>query len=88
MTSGIVDYDFHFQLRVGNKYFHGKTGGADSYWDNNSAVIVGEHDNNLKVSFGNDNNDYYGPYTLLSSRQLNDGLNDIKGYIYVVYQMI
>lgn len=24
MTSGIVDYDFHFQLRVGNKYFHGK----------------------------------------------------------------
>lgn len=81
MTSGIVDYDFHFRLRVGNKYFHGKTGGADSYWDDNSAVIVGEHDNNLKVSFGNDNNDYYGPYTLLSSRQLNDGLNDIKGYI-------
>lgn len=81
MTSGIVDYDFHFRLRVGDNYFHGKTGGADSYWDNNPAVVVGEHDNNLKVNFGNDNNDYYGPYTLLSSRQLNDGLNDVKGYV-------
>lgn len=80
-TSGIVDYNFHFRLRIGNMYFHGKSGGEDSYWDTNSNVVVGEYDNNLRVSFGTDNNDYYGPYTLLSSRKLNDKLDGVKGYI-------
>lgn len=80
-TSGIVDYDFHFQLRIGNKYFHGKSGGSEYYWDDNSEIIIGEYDNNLRVNFGDDNNDYNGPYTLISSRKLGDGLNGVKGYI-------
>lgn len=80
-TLGVVDYDFHFQLRVGKYYFHGTTGGKEFYWDNDSSVVVGEYDNNLEVDFGTDNNNYTGPYTLKTSRKLNDGLNGLSGFI-------
>lgn len=81
MTGGLDDYDFHFQLRIGNKYFHGSDNGF--YWDENPEVVTGEYTNNLWVDFKDTNADTFeGPYEIQTKgRKLNDGLDGVKGYV-------
>lgn len=71
-------FDFHFMLRIGNKYYHGKSNG-DYYWDENQEQDD-EYDNNLLFEIGSGTS-YEGPYDIKSQRKLNDGLDGIKGYI-------
>lgn len=71
-------FDFHFSLRIGNYYYHGKSNG-ECYWNTNSEQDS-EYDNNLNFHLGNSTS-YEGPYDIVSSRSLNDGLDDVKGYI-------
>lgn len=78
----LEDFDLHFQLRIGDRYFHGKA--DESYkWDNNPEVIDGEYDNNLIPDFGNDRfGSFLGKqYELVSNRKLSDNLPGMKGYI-------
>lgn len=81
MTGGLATYDFHFRLRIGDKYFHGGDNGY--YWDTNPEPVVGEYTNNLWVEFGDTNvNDFKGPYDIQTKgRKLNDGLDGVKGYV-------
>lgn len=81
MTGGLATYDFHFRLRIGDKYYHGGDNGY--YWDTNPEPVVGEYTNNLWVDFGDTNvNDFQGPYDIQTKgRKLNDGLDGVKGYV-------
>ncbi len=79
----VETFDFHFSLRIGDYYYHGKSNG-DSYWDTNSEQNT-EYNNNLTFNLEPKVVDgvttYDGPYEIVSSRTLNDGLDGISGYI-------
>lgn len=78
----LSSYDFHFQLRIGNKYYHGKSDGSFR-WDENSGTDS-EYDNNLEIKWGDGTTDINivdKTLSLNSSRKLGDGLNGVKGYI-------
>lgn len=78
----LSSYDFHFQLRIGDKYYHGKSDGSYR-WDNNPETD-NEYDNNLTPKWEDGTTDINlidKSLSLNSSRKLGDGLNGIKGYI-------
>lgn len=74
----VLTFDFHFQLRIGNMYYHGKSNG-DYYWDTNPNQDE-EYDNNLLFNL-DAGPSYQGPYDIKTSRKLNDGLDGVSGYI-------
>ena len=78
----IENFDFHFQLRIGNNYFHGKANG-EYKWDNNPEIIDGEYDNNLWPDFGDDRfGNFIGhAFELINKKKLSDNLPGMKGYI-------
>lgn len=79
-------YDFHFRLRIGNMYYHGKSDGS-FYWDTDSAQAA-EYDNNLEMDWqdeavkGSGNaSRFEGTYSLKTSRKLGDGFDGMDGFI-------
>lgn len=80
--ASLNSYDFHFQLRIGNHYYHGKSDGT-FYWDNNPETD-NEYDNNLipKWEDGTVDINLIGKsLPLNTSRKLGDGLDGLSGYI-------
>lgn len=84
----VSDMDFHFMFRIGNNYYHGKSDGS-YIWDNNSAQNP-DYPNKFVVDWGEEAQQpgsastlttFEGSYSLISSRQLNDGLDGMKGFI-------
>lgn len=84
----VSDMDFHFMFRIGNNYYHGKSDGS-YIWDNNPAqnpdypnkFVVDWGDEAQKPGAGSTLTTFEGSYPLISSRQLNDGLDGMKGFI-------
>lgn len=79
-------YDFHFSLRIGNNYYHGKSDGS-FIWDNNPAQNP-DYPNNLEVDWqdepmsgSGDLSTFTKTYNLKTSRKLDDGFEGLKGYI-------
>ena len=80
--STLTSYDFHFQLRVGNNYFHGKSDGTYK-WDKNPDTDA-EYDNNLLLEWPEGTTEINlidKTYNLKTSRKLGDGLNGVRGYL-------
>lgn len=82
----IESYDFRFSLRIGDNYYHGKSNG-EYYWDNNPDYNP-NYPNNLEINWegeaaqgGAEISKYEGTYELITSRELNDGLDGLKGFI-------
>ena len=78
----LKSYDFHFQLRIGKDYYHGKSDGT-YFWDTNPE-INDEYDNNLIPKWTDGTTDLNlidKTYPLGSSRKLGDKLDGTKGYI-------
>ena len=79
-------YDFHFSLRVGKYYYHGKSDGS-FIWDTNP-VYNPDYPNNLEVDWrdeamlGSGNISLFDKtYNLKTSRTLDDGYEGLKGFI-------
>lgn len=80
--STLTSYDFHFQLRVGDQYYHGKADGTYK-WDSNPDTDT-EYDNNLLLEWTEETTDLNiidKAFNLKTTRKLGDGLNGVKGYI-------
>lgn len=79
--SFINTWDFHFQLRIGNTYYHGD--GKNYKWNENPETET-SYPNNLNVQFdeaATQEGDYSGTYPVISNRKMDDGLDGIEGYI-------
>ncbi|WP_289104576.1 hypothetical protein [uncultured Bacteroides sp.] len=76
----INTWDFHFQLRIGNKYYHGN--GSNYIWDENPATNEA-YPNNLNVQLDEaaHQGEYTGEYPVVSNRKMDDGLEGVEGYI-------
>lgn len=79
-------YDFHFSLRIGDNYYHGKSDGS-FIWDNNPSQNP-DYPNNLEVDWqdepmagSGDISTFSKTYNLKTSRTLDDGFEGLKGYI-------
>ena len=79
-------YDFHFSLRIGKYYYHGKSDGS-FIWDTNPAYNP-DYPNNLEVDWqdeamlGSGNISLFDKtYNLKTSRTLDDGYEGLKGFI-------
>lgn len=81
----LSSYDFHFRLRIGNKYFHGNANG-EFIWDN-SPNTDATYGNNLLPDWGDtppEQIDFTGKdksFPLETSRKLGDGLDGLSGFI-------
>lgn len=79
-------YDFHFSLRIGEYYYHGKSDGS-FIWDK-SPAYNSEYPNNLEVDWkdeamggSGDISLFDQTYDLKTSRTLDDGYEGLKGFI-------
>lgn len=79
-------YDFHFSLRIGEYYYHGKSDGT-FIWDKNSAYNP-NYPNNLEVDWqdeaiggSGDTSLFNKTYSLKTSRMLDDGYDGLNGFI-------
>lgn len=81
----LSSYDFHFRLRIGNKYFHGDADGGNVWSDNPETDTT--YDNNLLPDWGDtspEQIDFTGDdksFPLKTSRKLGDGLDGLSGFI-------
>lgn len=79
-------YDFHFSLRIGEYYYHGKSDGS-FIWDKSQAYNP-DYPNNLEVDWqdeamggSGDISLFDKTYELKTSRTLDDGYEGLKGFI-------
>lgn len=82
----LKNWDFHFQLRIGSYYFHGKEDGSYK-WDTNPDTDP-DYPNNLMATYQSWEATTEDTSYMLSSwevktvgRSLNDGYPDAKGYV-------
>lgn len=76
----INTWDFHFQLRIGNKYYHGI--GNDYVWDTNPETDAARPNNlNVQLDDAANQGDYSGIYPVITNRKMDDGLEGVQGYI-------
>ena len=78
--SYINTWDFHFQLRIGNKYYHGK--GDDYVWDSNPETDAARPNNlNVQLDSAASGGDFSGVYPVVSNRKMDDGLEGVDGFV-------
>ncbi|MCR8874302.1 hypothetical protein [Phocaeicola barnesiae] len=82
----LKNWDFHFQLRIGSYYYHGKEDGSYK-WDTNPDTDP-DYPNNLMATYQSWEATTEDTSYMLSSweiktvgRSLNDGYPDAKGYV-------
>lgn len=80
----LSSYDFHFRLRIGNKYFHGDADGGNVWSDNPETDTT--YDNNLLPDWGDTSPEQIDftddkSFPLKTSRKLGDGLDGLSGFI-------
>lgn len=72
----LADYNFRFQLRIGEYYYHGD--GKTHRWDKNPSTVMGT-ENNLRINI---ETTYEGPFEIKTQgRELGDGFDGAKGYV-------
>lgn len=76
----LADYNFRFQLRIGEYYYHGD--GTTHRWDKNPDAVIGT-ENNLQINITEPGGTTYeGPFEAKTQgRELGDGLDGAKGYV-------